>query len=95
MRPMQFVADACVAIGWVHPGQAAPATQALLAAIGPDARTTGNVDAASPHGRGATAGFRGGIGIRTTTSADRWSTSCFRSCHSPRTIHPEWSSPPS
>ena len=33
MTPTRFVADASVAIGWVHPGQATPATQAMLAAI--------------------------------------------------------------
>ena len=33
MAPTRFVADASVAIGWVHPGQATPATQAMLSAI--------------------------------------------------------------
>jgi predicted nucleic acid-binding protein len=33
MTPTRFVADASIAIGWVHPGQATPETQAMLAAI--------------------------------------------------------------
>ena len=33
MMPTRFVADASVAIAWVHPGQATAATQAMLEAI--------------------------------------------------------------
>jgi predicted nucleic acid-binding protein len=33
MKPTRFVADASVAIAWVHPGQATASTQAMLEAI--------------------------------------------------------------
>lgn len=33
MAPLRFVADASIAVAWIHPGQATAATQSMLAAI--------------------------------------------------------------